>query len=91
MIKSRGLTRFLLKNIDATSKTRYDERKKKGVIQNDKNAEAILKILFEHSVIGNVPSINNQAIFKYEKNSAKFNFKENIIIHRGLYKVLQIF
>ena len=51
----------------------------------------MLKILFDFSVIGNDPSIKHQAIFKYEKESAKFNFRENIIVHRGLYKALQIF
>lgn len=58
---------------------------------DDKGAEKVLKILFDFSVIGNDPSIKHQAIFKYEKDSARFNFKENIIVHRGLYKALQIF
>ena len=57
----------------------------------ERGAEKVLKLLFEFSVIGNVPSIKHQAIFKYEKDSSRFNFKENIIIHRGLYKALQIF
>lgn len=57
----------------------------------ERGAEKVLKLLFEFSVIGNDPSIKNQAIFKYEKDSARFNFKENIIVHRGLYKALQIF
>ena len=59
-------------------------------IQN-RGAEKVLKILFEYSVIGNAPSIKNQSIYKYEKNNARFNFKEQIIIHRGLFKALQIF
>lgn len=57
----------------------------------DRGAEKVLKTLFDYSVIGNIPSMQNQAIFKYEKESAKFNFRENIIVHRGLYKALQIF
>ena len=57
----------------------------------NRGAEKVLKLLFEFSVIGNAPSIKNQSIFKYEKNNARFNFKENIIVHRGLYKALQIF
>ena len=57
----------------------------------ERGAEKVLKLLFEFSVIGNDPSIKHQAIFKYERDSAKFNFKENIIVHRGLYKALQIF
>lgn len=69
---------------------KYDEKVKDGELQN-KGAETVLKYLFEYSVIGNAPSIKNQAIFKYEKNNARFNFREQIIIHRGLFKALQIF
>jgi hypothetical protein len=69
---------------------RYDQKVKDGVIV-DRGAEKVLKLLFDYSVIGNDPSIKHQIIFKYEKESAKFNFKENIIVHRGLYKALQIF
>ena len=57
----------------------------------ERGAEKVLKLLFDFSVIGNDPSIKHQAIFKYERDSARFNFKENIIVHRGLYKALQIF
>ena len=57
----------------------------------ERGAEKVLKLLFDFSVVGNDPSIKHQAIFKYERDSARFNFKENIIVHRGLYKALQIF
>ena len=69
---------------------RYDQMVKDSMII-DRGAEKILKLLFDFSVIGNYPSIKHQIIFKYQKESAKFNFKENIIVHRGLYKALQIF
>ena len=69
---------------------RYNQMVEEGNIQ-DRGAEKVLKLLFEFSVIGNDPSIKNQAIFKYEKSKAKFNFRENVIVHRGLYKALQIF
>lgn len=69
---------------------KYDDMVKKDKIQN-RGAENVLKILFEYSVIGNAPSINNQSIFKYEKSNSRFNFRERIIIHRGLFKALQIF
>ena len=69
---------------------RYNQKVKDGEII-DRGAEKVLKILFDYSVIGNVPTIKHQTIFKYEKESAKFNFKEKIIVHRGLYKALQIF
>jgi len=69
---------------------KYDDMAKDGEIPN-RGAEKVLKILFEYSVIGNAPSIKNQSIYKYEKNNARFNFREKIIIHRGLFKALQIF
>ena len=69
---------------------RYEEAVNEGRIPN-RGAEKVLKILFDYSVIGNAPSIKNQSIYKYEKNNARFNFKEKIIIHRGLFKALQIF
>lgn len=69
---------------------KYNELVEEGVIPN-RGAEKVLKILFDYSVIGNVPSIKNQFIYKHENDSARFNFKERIIIHRGLYKALQIF
>ena len=70
---------------------KYEQMVKDGVIPVDRGAEKVLKLLFDFSVVGNDPSIKHQIIFKYQKESAKFNFKENIIVHRGLYKALQIF
>lgn len=70
--------------------SKYDEAVQSGKIPK-KDAEQVLRLLFDYSVIGNSPSIKNQSIYKYEKNNARFNFKENIIIHRGLFKALQIF
>ncbi|MBZ2106238.1 P-loop ATPase, Sll1717 family [Streptococcus mitis] len=68
----------------------YDQKVSKGELKN-RGAELVLKILFEFSIIGNVPSVRTRSIFKYENESARFNFKENIQVHRGLYKALQIF
>lgn len=68
----------------------YKQRIDQGADLN-KDPKEILKILFEASVIGNVPKISNRNIFKYESYSAKFNFNEKIIIHRGLYKTFQIY
>lgn len=55
------------------------------------NGKLILLQLFEHGIIGNQPSMKGQQIFKYQYPNALFNYNENIIIHRGLYKALQIF
>lgn len=68
----------------------YNNLVKEGQIV-DRGAEKVLKILFDFSVIGNIPSIKNQAIYKYQKDAARFNFRETIMVHRGLYKALQIF
>lgn len=57
----------------------------------DVGAEYILLTLFNFSVIGNQPSMKGQTIFKYEKKNARFNYHENVMIHRGLFKALQIF
>ncbi len=58
---------------------------------SDQGAQNVLRMLFEFSVIGNQPSTHNKVIFKYQTVRARFNYKENIMIHRGLYKALQIF
>ena len=60
-----------------------------SVSEND--TKMILRQLFEHGVIGNQPSMKGQQIFKHEYPNALFNFNENVTIHRGLYKALQIF
>ena len=51
----------------------------------------VLRQLFEHGVIGNQPSMRGEQIFKYQYPQTLFNFNENVVIHRGLYKALQIF
>ena len=68
----------------------YQDKVRNQKFEN-RGAEDVLKILFDFSIIGNVPSMNTRSIFKYENESARFNFRENIQVHRGLYKALQIF
>lgn len=60
-----------------------------GNSQDD--GKVVLRQLFEHGVIGNQPSMKDEQIFKYQYPQALFNFNENMVIHRGLYKALQIF
>lgn len=57
----------------------------------DQGAENVMRMLFEFSVIGNQPKSHRQAIFKYQTVRARFNHRENVMIHRGLYKALQIY
>jgi hypothetical protein len=54
-----------------------------------KNSEMILRTLFYFSVIGNVvrPGLH---VFRHERPEAELNFRENIVVHRGLMKSLQI-
>lgn len=68
----------------------YNDRIVRKNLSN-RSAEDILRMLFDVSAIGNQPTMKGQTIFKYEKDSARFNYKENIMIHRGLFKALQIF
>ena len=59
--------------------------------RSETEARDILLKLFEYGVIGNRPSMKGQQIFKHQHPNSLFNFRETIIIHRGLYKALQIF
>lgn len=52
---------------------------------------SVLLVLFDVGVIGNAPSMKGQSIFRFSKKAPRFNFNEPMIIHRGLYKALQIF
>ena len=55
-----------------------------------RDTDFVLRILFHFSVIGNQPKQKNIKVFRYEKPSANINLKEHIILHRGLFKSLQI-
>ena len=67
----------------------YMEHVQNGnILQSDSNL--VLKTLFEFNVIGNLPRQRNNPTFKYRNKEATFNFKEPIVINRGLYKTLQI-
>lgn len=68
----------------------YVEHVEKFNLPN-RGPEFILRKLFEYSIIGNQPSMKEKPIFKYEKQGARFNYKENLMVHRGLFKALQIF
>ncbi len=50
----------------------------------------VLNILFHFSVIGGQPKQKTFQVFKYTKPDAGLNPNDNIIIHRGLYRALQI-
>ena len=68
----------------------YDNLVKQGVVEKN-DLKKILLLLFDAGVIGNVPSIKTKAVFKFSSASPRFNFTETMIIHRGLFKALQIY
>lgn len=70
-------------------KTTYSEYLRNGTIK-EKNIDFVLQTLFNFSVIGNRPGKRTVSFFKYENKEARFNFSENIVVHRGLFKALQI-
>ncbi|GAB2023304.1 hypothetical protein RyT2_23800 [Pseudolactococcus yaeyamensis] len=57
----------------------------------DQEISDILLKFFEAGVIGNQPSMRGQAVFSFSKNNPRFNYRENMRVHRGLYKALQIY
>jgi hypothetical protein len=69
-------------------KTIFQQRVENGTIKS-KDADFVLKTLFHFSVIGNQnrPGIT---FFRYRNKEARFNFKEQLVVHRGLFKALQI-
>ncbi|WP_150140799.1 P-loop ATPase, Sll1717 family [Candidatus Enterovibrio escicola] len=66
----------------------YKARLEKDLLVT-KDADYVLKTLFHFSVIGNL-SKGGVDFFRYSNKEARFNFKESIIVHRGLFKALQI-
>lgn len=71
--------------------TEYNRAYKKGIVQ-EKNVDFILETLFNFSVIGNQHrTIHSRHFFKYQHTNMTYNKDENIVIHRGLFKALQLF
>lgn len=70
-------------------KDTYNMYFKKGTIK-ESNIDFVLQTLFNFSVIGNRPKNRHISFFRYENKEARFNFNENIVVHRGLFKALQI-
>lgn len=74
----------------STFEREYNALIERGVIPR-RDVKAILLSLFDAGVIGNQPSMRGQAIFRFSKKAPRFNFNETMLVHRGLYKALQIF
>jgi len=55
----------------------------------ERNVKFVLQLLFLFSVIGNTPR-NGRFVFRYQNREARLNFNERVVVHRGLFKALQI-
>lgn len=62
---------------------------KQGLIKTE-DSQLALQILFHFSLIGNQPRQSSHQIFRYKNKDARLNMRENIIVHRGLFRSLQI-
>jgi hypothetical protein len=66
----------------------YAQQVEQGFIQ-EKNVKFVLQVLFLFSVIGNTPYVGRY-VFRYQNREARLNFNERVVVHRGLFKALQI-
>ena len=67
----------------------YSQRHKQGIVQIP-DPDFVLRVLFHFSVIGNQPKQKSARVFHYLNREARLNPNELIIVHRGLFKALQI-
>lgn len=70
-------------------KEAFEEAVSQNLIKT-KDFQFVLQMLFHFSLIGNQPKQSSHQIFRYKNKEARLNMKENIIIHRGLFRSLQI-
>ena len=66
----------------------YKEQVKRGNL-NQKDVGFVLQILFLFSVIGNARR-HDYYVFRYQNRDARISFNDRIVVHRGLFKSLQI-
>jgi hypothetical protein len=67
----------------------YQACLEKKLLGPRRDSESVLRTLFHFSVVGNVTS-SQEMFFRYLKKEAQFNPSENVCVHRGLLKALQI-
>ena len=71
-------------------KAQYQKAVDSGAVKTS-SPDLALKVLFHFSVVGNQPK--NQPdlnFFRYKNKESRFNFNERVVVHRGLFKALQI-
>jgi hypothetical protein len=66
----------------------YAEQVEAGFIK-EKSTKFVLQVLFLFDVIGNTPRAGRY-VFRYQNREARLNFNERVVVHRGLFKALQI-
>ena len=70
-------------------KKAFDEQVRRGFIETQ-DFNKVIRSLFHFSIIGNQPRQRNHPVFRYKNKEATINFNEQIIIHQGLFRFLQI-
>lgn len=70
-------------------KESYEKHLAEGKISTT-DSTFVLQALFVFSIIGNQPKQITHQIFRYKDKDSRLNLKENIIVHRGLFRALQI-
>lgn len=73
----------------AEFKEAYNIYLERGTIK-EKNVDYVLQTLYDFSVLGNQPKQKTTQIFRYLNREARINVKEYLVVHRGLFKSLQI-
>lgn len=66
----------------------YSEQVEAGLLK-EKSTKFVLQVLFLFDVIGNCPR-QGRFVFRYQNREARLNFNEPVVVHRGLFKSLQI-
>ena len=88
---------MILKSISVMKKRFFSlkdisESCQRSTILQRRDLYSILDILFQCSAIGNIKSQNGKYYysFKYRNRHSHFNFEDKIILHRGLWKGLNV-
>ena len=82
-----------LRSRDFHAKQVYEQAENESSTLSKENADVIMKALFECSAIGNVQTRSNGTqflTFRYRNRHATFNIKERLILHRGLWRALNL-
>ena len=76
---------------------KYDEFKEKcryNTKLKDFDLDEVMKVLYECSAIGHIYSYNggitSRVTFKYRNRSSSFNPEDRIMLHKGLWKALNV-